>query len=250
VVDGVIVTLDTTRKPLPGALESRIHATGDSEVADLAGRFPATFIAVDLLYEDGRSLLPLRAEDRRDRLENLDIDGAPWATSPRFSEPSPRAALDALRPFEVDRLVVKSRGAAYRPGTRSSHWHLVHRAESQEFVIGGWTPGSRDRAPIDRLLLGVHRDGRFEFSGTVADGLDEQAALRIRDLLVRHDRCRSPFSDSGPDVQPDGAGVRWASPVIVGAVEFDSWPAEGLVHRSYGFTLREGHDPDDVVRRS
>ncbi len=250
-LDGVIVVLDANHQLDHAALEARLRAADAVEAKRLSLRYPATFLAVDLLHQNGRCLLPFSAAARRARLEALGFRGAHWATTPAWSDRSLRAALDAAGPVGLDRVVAKRIGSAYRPGTTTPHWQVMHRAESQPFLIGAWRSGASDERPLDTLWLGVHRPtGGFQFAGAVHDGLDRACSHETRDLLERHSRVTSPFEEgsamSGP---PRERGLRWVSPVVAGDVEFTDWPADGLVQRAYGFGPRDDLEPDAVVRR-
>lgn len=74
----------------------------DGELVTLSG--VEIFIAYDLLYDDGHSLVALPYRDRRARLEALEIAGARWQTAPSWpgeAEPVRQAAREQGLPGVV-----------------------------------------------------------------------------------------------------------------------------------------------------
>src|SRR5919199_268098 len=82
IVDGEIVALDERGRPSFARLQQRMHLTGESRIKRRAKEIPATYMAFDLLYLDGHSLMGLAYEERRARLDELELDGPQWRTPP------------------------------------------------------------------------------------------------------------------------------------------------------------------------
>ena len=61
--------------------------------------------------------------------------------------------LEAVRKLGLEGVVGKRIGSIYEPGKRSGAW-IKHRTNrDQEFVVGGYVPGSHG---FDALLVGVY----------------------------------------------------------------------------------------------
>jgi bifunctional non-homologous end joining protein LigD len=58
--------------------------------------------------------------------------------------------IGAARRLKLEGLVAKRLGSRYTPGERSTAWQKLRLNVSQEFVVGGYGPGS----PFDALLVG------------------------------------------------------------------------------------------------
>ena len=84
---------------------------------------PATFIAFDLLAQDGLPLLDESLSERRRRLEALSSNGllVSEAIAVR-SEPEIVAAFDAARARRNEGIVLKDSASAYSPGRRGKAW--------------------------------------------------------------------------------------------------------------------------------
>ena len=65
VLDGVLVAIADDGRPDRGRLDRRLAATTATAARRLAGRVPLTFVVVDLLWIDGRSVTTLGLDERR-----------------------------------------------------------------------------------------------------------------------------------------------------------------------------------------
>ena len=75
VLDGEIVALDDAGVPSFGRLQQRMGVTKSADVARLRRTVPARMMLFDLLEHDGASLRDLSYDDRREALEELELDG-------------------------------------------------------------------------------------------------------------------------------------------------------------------------------
>jgi bifunctional non-homologous end joining protein LigD len=107
--------------PLGAALGAR-PALLDGDLAEIDGR--EIYLIFDLLHLDGHSLLDLPYEERRRRLDELELSGARWQTAPWFP-----GAGDAVRTAAerqgMSGIVAKRLDAPYRPGERGDAWRLI-----------------------------------------------------------------------------------------------------------------------------
>ncbi len=62
ILDGEVVAFDADGKPSFAALQGRMHLTRDAQVRRLAKEAPVNYMAFDLLWLDGRSLMDLPYE--------------------------------------------------------------------------------------------------------------------------------------------------------------------------------------------
>ena len=95
VLDGEIVALDEAGDPSFQLLQRRMHLASDSEIRRRAKQVPVTYMVFDLLYAEGRTTVELTYEERRSRLEALELEGAARTSSYHRGEGRP--LLDASR---------------------------------------------------------------------------------------------------------------------------------------------------------
>ncbi|MEW2358766.1 DNA polymerase ligase N-terminal domain-containing protein [Spirillospora sp. NPDC029432] len=113
----------------PAGLGSRLGAALgarpavlDGELAEVEGR--ETYLLSDLLYLDGRSLLDAPYEERRERLDGLELNSARWQTSPWYPGEAD-AVRDAARAQGLPGVLAKRLDSPYEPGRRSGAWRHV-----------------------------------------------------------------------------------------------------------------------------
>ena len=123
VLDGEIVVLDPDGRPDAAGLRERKTAGSDSVARRLARQRPATMMIFDLPFVDGRLLLELAYEERRARLEELELEGDAWQT-PSYHRGEGAQLLEAAKQRRLAGLVAKRLDSGYEPG-RSDHWIKV-----------------------------------------------------------------------------------------------------------------------------
>jgi bifunctional non-homologous end joining protein LigD len=114
-LDGVITAAD------PSSIDRRLAAKSDSTVRRLARDHPASYVAFDLLWCDGQSLLDEPWTARRARLDALGLAGEAWSV-PAAHVGDGAAMLEAARSQGVDALIAKRSTATYTPGQPSKDW--------------------------------------------------------------------------------------------------------------------------------
>src|SRR5438309_8410830 len=136
VIDGEVVALDEEGRSSFQLLQAR----------EMEGRkSPIYFYAFDLLQLDGKSLIPLPLEARKNALEKLCADAS---DAIRYSDAiggDAKRLLEEVKRRGLEGIIGKQRNSVYEPGRRSGAWIKLKCVNEQEFVIGGYTPpqGSR-----------------------------------------------------------------------------------------------------------
>src|SRR5215212_12148411 len=75
VLDGEVVAFDDAGKPSFERLQGRMNLASESAVRRRMGDCPVTYLIFDVLYLEGRTLLDLPYTERRDRLDDLGLEG-------------------------------------------------------------------------------------------------------------------------------------------------------------------------------
>jgi bifunctional non-homologous end joining protein LigD len=264
-LDGEIVAFDETGEPSFGLLQRRMGLTDAGRIRRRAGETPVTYVAFDLLWLDGRSLLAEPYSNRRELLAGLDFDGPSWQ-APAHRVGGGTELLDAVRERGLEGIVAKRLVSPYRPGRRSSDWVKVQNRRRQEVVIGGFMPGegARRRA-VGSLLVGywdstpqeaagLGRSQRLVYAGGVGTGFSDAILDRLAAVLAPLTRATSPF-ELGWDPQVKyAARIRergplvWVEPVVVCDVEFARWTHEDTLRAAVFRGVRDDKDAREVVR--
>jgi bifunctional non-homologous end joining protein LigD len=248
VLDGEIVAMDEHGRPSFEALQARMHVTNAAQVRRLTTQVPATFLAFDVIYLDGRSLIDEPYSERRRTLESLELAGPSWQTPPHF-DGGGDAILAASQQQGLEGVLAKRLDSRYYPGKRSDCWLKIKNLRTQEVVIGGWKPGEgRRKGVIGSLLLGVPGDDGLHYVGHAGTGFTDAMLRELGTLLKPLERKDPPFANTIPRLHAKDA--HWIEPHYVGEVAFGEWTKAGILRHPVWRGLRDDKSPADVVRES
>lgn len=243
ILDGEIVAFDEAGRPSFERLQSRMHLASDSAVRRRMRDIPATYVAFDLLYLDGRSTMALTYEQRREVLEALELEGPAWRV-PAYHPGDGRSLLAATNELGIEGIVAKRLSSRYEPGRRSSGWIKVKNICEQDVVIGGWAPGEGRRSGrVGALVTGVYEDGRLVYAGKVGTGFTDRTLAILERELAPLRREDSPFHGRAAP-----KGTIFAEPRLVARVELREWTKSGTMRAPSFKGLRDDIDPQDCTR--
>jgi bifunctional non-homologous end joining protein LigD len=244
VVDGEIVALDAQGSPSFQALQHRgSHPTHQ-----------IVFYAFDLLHLDGTDLAGQPLLKRRARLPRV-LEDSGLLLSQEL--PGTVAAIvEAVRGLGLEGVIAKRKDSLYEPGERSDDWLKMKLECQQEFVIGGYRPGSNG---IDALLVGYHDDSGLRFAGKVRAGFVPHLRREVFKALKPYHADHCPFVDlPSPKSSRWGGGVtademrdlQWVRPELVAQVRFVEWTAEGRLRHAAFLGLRSDKSAREVHRET
>jgi bifunctional non-homologous end joining protein LigD len=246
VLDGEVVALDDGGEPSFERLQGRMNLSSESAIRRRMADCPVTYLAFDLIYLDGRSLIDVPYTKRRERLESLGLEGPHWQT-PSYHRGEGEALLRLTQSRGLEGLVAKGLDSRYLPGRRSRAWLKVKNVQSQELVIGGWLPGrGRREGTLGALLVGYRddEDSRrgLRYAGRVGSGFTDDELDRLAALLEPLRASESPFEGR----QPPREAV-FVEPRLVADVAFREWTAARTLRAPVYKGLRPDKDPAEVV---
>jgi bifunctional non-homologous end joining protein LigD len=251
VIDGEVVALDEEGRSSFQLLQAR----------EMEGRATTVyFYAFDLLQLDGKSLVSLPLEARKDLLENL----CAGAGDPRirYSGAIGGDANQLLKEVQrrgLEGIIGKLRNSVYEPGRRSGAWIKLKCVEEQEFVIGGYTPPQGARKHFGAVLVGYYKNRNLVFAGKVGTGFTTKSLAALHKKFRAEERAECPFVDL-PSKQ-NGQWVlgitpsmmkkiHWINPKFVAEIKFAEWTREGKLRAPVFVGLRDDKKPGEVVRES
>jgi len=257
ILDGEIVAADAEGHPAFDLLRPRLHmmatAVGPDreQVPQLPVQFrlkkiagALTFVAFDILWLDGRSLVDRPLWQRKNRLHEVVTAGAEFAPVD-FVDHEGVAFFDAVIERRLEGCVAKHKNSTYTPGRRSKSWIEVRALQSGDFVIGGYAIGGTHRKgePFSQILLGATTQERLEYVGSVSGGLSDAEARGIVEMLQGLHAPEPPFFDT-----PQLARlIYWTRPEMVCHVRFSEWSRDGHLRFPIFSALRPDLSAADCV---
>lgn len=177
VLDGELVVLDHRGLPDWPATHKR-QAAGRR----LANRYPATYMAFDILQCDERDFREKNFWYRREQLESHIGTGGTIRTVPHTRDGEAMWAM--VQEHELEGMVAKRLLSLYREG-RSRDWLKIKRTSTVTCLVGGHEPGTGSRAAtFGALNLYLLDDAnKLVEIGPVGSGFSDRELVDIRQLL-------------------------------------------------------------------
>jgi bifunctional non-homologous end joining protein LigD len=244
VVDGEIVAFDEAGRPSFSALQNYGSAPG-----------PVVYYVFDVMVLAGKDVTREPLETRREWLVNKVL--------PKLAEPVRYSApLDAALPVLIqsvkahgfEGLIAKRSTSVYEPGLRTGAWMKMRVNRGQEFVIGGYTRGTKT---FDALVFGYYEGDRLIYAARTRNGFTPATRAQLSRKFKGLEIADCPFANL-PEAKGGRWGqgltkakmaeVQWLKPVLVGQFEFLEWTGDHHLRHSKFVGLREDKRASDVVR--
>ena len=219
-------------------LGQRIHPA-ESRVTMLAEKWPAAYVAFDLLAEGDEKLLDLSYEERRRRLEAV-IDGDAVQLTPTTDD------SDAARAWLTGRsegVIAKEADARYLPGERTGMLK-IKRIRTLDAVVAAFRLG-KEAGTVGSLILGLYDDaGKLHIVGHTSGFTAKQK----RELLELLEPYRTYERGSGePSRWKSDEELVWEGlrPELVCEVDFDHITGQRIRHGAKFKRWRPDKKPEE-----
>ena len=243
VVDGEIVAFDEDGRPSFTLLQNYASDT------------PIGYFVFDVLMLAGRDVTQEPLSKRQALLENTVL---PHLAEPvRYVPPlegSLQTLVHSVKAHGFEGLVAKRRDSRYESGLRSGAWRKMRVNRGQEFVIGGYTPGTR---AFDALVIGYYQDGKLLYAARTRNGFTPALRAQVFKKFKGLETDVCPFANL-PEKKSGrwGFGLtakkmaecRWLKPVLVGQFEFLEWTADEHLRHTRFVALRDDKNARQVTR--
>jgi bifunctional non-homologous end joining protein LigD len=229
-------------------LQSRINLQNEHDIKRTTKSIPVSYIAFDLLYLDGKSLVHRPVEDRKELLEKIVVPFDNVQVSSAVIGEGV-ALAQAARQRHLEGIVAKKLGSPYRSGKRTKEWLKVKVAFEADVVIGGWSAGEGTRsASFGALLAGAHTSEGLRYVGAVGTGYSDAKLKELMQLLgtCASDEC--PFVEDPTTLARTGFGKalrnpHWTEPLLVATVEFRELTSQGRLRAPSFKGIRHDAEP-------
>ena len=239
VLDGELVCLDSLGHPSYPLLQKRLRKP------DTRGNRSnqVHFIAFDLLFVDGHSMMQEPLLNRKNLLHDL-LEPSEITQACEFIEKDGEAFFQATCDHGLEGIVAKDKSSLYFPGKRSHSWLKIKRVRESEFVIGGYTFGGVKKELFSSLLLGLYdNDKRLMYVGQVSTGISKSLSKELASALQEVHAGECPF-EAAPNVQKF---LFWCRPELVCQVEYGEFTEDGKLVYPVFKAPRDDKSPADCV---
>jgi bifunctional non-homologous end joining protein LigD len=217
------------------------------------GRHPSrapklVYCVFDLLYLNGCDLRGVSLEERKTVLESIMPAGQRGKI--RYSGHvigDGQEFFDHAKQLGLEGIVSKRRDSLYSGG-RGSTWLKIKAVQTDEFVVGGFTPpGTEMRGGFGALLVGNYdKNGKLIFTGRVGTGFSNALLESLRKRLDRLEQGTSPFINLRK-ATADIKDPHWVKPRLVAQVEYTEMTRDGQLRHPSFKGLREDKAATAVV---
>jgi bifunctional non-homologous end joining protein LigD len=196
-LDGELVAFDKAGKPSFSAMQD---ANRDTNLE---------FFVFDVLATQGRDLKRLPLSERLAVLRSAFTSSNLVQHSEHFIGSLDRFK-SAVRSIGGEGIVAKRLTSPYEPGRRSGAWLKMRFNVGQEFVIGGFTPGSNG---IDALVVGYYVSFRQECEACLCESDSAAEGWSVADVFCKQgvhfiaDTIAKIVADGAHTVQPGDQSV-------------------------------------------
>lgn len=244
VIDGELVALGPDGKPDFNLLQN--FRSAEKRII---------YYAFDILVHKGRDLKMRPLAERRDILYSV-VEPTDHIAISEVSNQTASQMLGFVRSHGLEGVIAKRLDSVYLPGLRTGLWVKLRVNLGQEFVIGGYVPGTHG---FDSLVIGFYRGGDLYYAGRVRAGFVPATRRHVFEQIKHLKTERCPFVNL-PEKQAGrwGQGLTaakmkecvWLRPEAVANFEFREWTgADHLRHAAFA-GMRDDKDAHKVVRET
>jgi DNA ligase D-like protein (predicted ligase) len=188
----------------------------------------------DVLIYRGINLFDEPLSKRRDVLTNIMKPLGRNASAIALSESigaTPAELISVVKEFGFEGVIAKRKESCYESGKRSGAWLKYKVNKSQEFVIGGYTPGN----PLDAAIVGYYDGDKLIYAAKVRNGFVPRMRREVWQKLKRLEIASCPFANLPEKKRTQFSLTReemknciWLKPKLVAQIEFPNGHRMGI----------------------
>ncbi len=226
ILDGELFVM-SEGKPSFFEVQRRTLSSKPFKIEREAARLPASFVAFDILYQDGRQLTDLPLMERKEILSKAIKESDQFAVS-RYIETQGTELYKLAAAQELEGVVAKRKDSKYYMDKRTKDWIKIKNLHDDDYVICGYILKGNN---VTSLVLGQYDGGRLIYQGHVTLGISSEDFKQI--LAAKR--------IAAPEFAPpkDNEDAVWLEPVLVGVVKYMEKTESGFLRQPIFKGLRE-----------
>ena len=235
IFDGEIVCLDKKGRPEFHNVISRMHSTGKSKILAKSSSNPVYCYLFDILYCNGKEVMNLPIEERKEQLNRLVNTEGHFRISESVADG--KGLYDASKNMNLEGIMAKRKESVYYPDQRSDQWLKIKCRTEVDCIILGYTKGKGDRAALfGALHLAQYDDsGNLIYRGRVGTGFDTK---KMRYLLERFNNVRKVEKYILEKVDKERETI-WLEPMLSCQIKYASMSSNDTFREPVFLRLKE-----------
>lgn len=207
ILDGELIVLKNS-VPDFYEVQRRVMLTDSFKIQLQYSKYPASFVAYDILYYKGKDITELPLMERKQILSNVVNENNHIAVS-RYVDEKGIELYQMADQQLLEGVVAKRKESKYYFDKRSKDWIKFKRMSEEDFIICGYKQKENHSST---LILGKYRGDILLYKGSVTFGVKLDFLQEYRPKILNH----SPFNLT-PIHDND---ITWVEPVLVCTVEY------------------------------
>lgn len=215
-------------------IQKRALMTDPFKIKLAASRFPASYVAYDIIYYRDRPVTDLPLMERKQLLESI-VSEDPQISVSRYIETNGNKLYQATRANGLEGIVAKRKNSKYYFDKRTKDWIKCKHMKTDDFIVCGYIKKANN---MTSLIIGKYHRGELIYKGHVTLGVSLNTIYQHRPTETDF----PPFKDL-PENQPEAV---WFEPELVCIVE--SMPTDKPGLRQAVFKgIRNDKAPQDCI---
>ncbi len=236
-LDGELVVIGKDGKPDFAEIKRRALMSNDFKIKLAADKLPVSFVAFDILYQDGNQLTDLPLMERKTLLEKAVKESERLAIS-RYIERNGTQLYALAEQQELEGVVAKKKDSRYFFGKRTNEWIKIKNLKDDDFVVCGYIEKENN---VVSIVLGQYRADQLVYKGHVTLGISGDDFR----LIQQQKRTDCPFSPA-----PKGnENAVWLAPSLVCTVKYMEKLENGSLRQPVFKGLRDDKAPEDCIEK-
>jgi len=229
ILDGELVILkDGT--PDFFEIQKRALTSNNFKIRLSSDKYPASFVAFDILYLVDKELTNLPLIERKSILSETVTESPKLAIS-RYIPEKGIELFEIAKAQNLEGVVAKKKDSRYYFDKRTKEWIKFKFLKDMDFVVCGYIIKEKG---ITSIILGQYRGNELIYKGHVTLG------VRYKDLMQLETMDHSPFATT----PPGNENAVWLKPKLVCTVKF--MPNEkGMLRQPVFKGFRDDKEPMD-----
>lgn len=234
ILDGEVFVMRDGR-PNFADVQKRALTSDKYKIELQAKRYPATFVAYDILYYRGKSIEDIPLLQRKEKLEMVVKQENDRFSYSRYSRGQGIQLYNLTEEQNLEGIIAKRADSKYYQDRKTKDWVKIKNMLDDDYVICGYTV----KEYIRTLLLGQYSHSELKYKGRVT-GISKE----VFNIILTIPKASCSFLQP-----PDEDHAIWIKPELVCKVKFMEYTATGGMRQPAFVSLRDDKLPRECVER-